>query len=171
MLPTDFYLKLPAGAGVPAGKWVRVTAAGANDPLSRTFGPLVQQLQQSFDPASNLGVLKATTTIAPAGKEAVDGVPTTKYTATVDLAKAASVSTRTLAQQYSTLVQNGVKTLRYSIWVDHDQLPRRFATVVPTPQGNVTATGTYRDWGKPVTVAAPPAGQVVTPDQLARVAG
>jgi hypothetical protein len=156
LLPQAFYLRLPASTGLPTGKpWMKIsTDATGNDRGSAAFGPLMDQLRQSFDPQSNLGILQATTGLKAAGTERVDGVPTTKYTATVDLAKA--------GDQYRALVGQGVTTLDYSIWVDRDDLPRKFSTVVPTPQGDVTASGTYRDWGRPVHIAAPPAGQVAS---------
>jgi hypothetical protein len=156
LLPQAFYLRLPASAGLSSGKpWLKIsTDAARNDPGSAAFGPLMDQLRQSFDPQGNLGILEATTNLKAAGTERVDGVPTTKYTATVDLAEA--------GDQYRALVGQGVTKLDYSIWVDRDDLPRKFSTVVPTPQGDVTASGTYRDWGKPVHIAAPPAGQVAS---------
>jgi hypothetical protein len=72
------------------------------------------------------------------------------------------VSTGVLADQYRAMVTQGVKTLNYSIWVDDDTLPRKFSTVVPTKQGDVTASGTYRDWGKPVSIKAPPKSQLTS---------
>lgn len=164
LLPGAFYLRLPAAAGLQAAKpWLELSAkGGGNDPFSKAFGPLMDQLKQSFDPQSSLGLLKATTTVEPAGTERVGGVETTKYVATVDLAKAAALAKGAVAQQYRTLLDSGVTTLQSSIWVDGQNLPRRFSTVVPSAQGDVTATGTYTDWGKPVTVKAPPRSQIAS---------
>ncbi|MGZ4451956.1 MAG: hypothetical protein ACXVWX_03385 [Nocardioides sp.] len=163
LLPSAFYVRLPASSGIAAGRpWLEIARGTGGDAASKAFGPLMDQLKQSFDPQGNLGVLRATTSIKPSGTERIGGVPTTKYVAVVDLAKASRLAAGSLAEQYRTLLQSGVTTVRYSIWVDGDQLPRRFRTVVPMPQGDVTATGTYTDWGKPVRIQAPPAGQVTT---------
>jgi hypothetical protein len=165
LLPKAFYLRLPASAGLPPGKpWLKVgtTRASGSDPLAAAFGPLVEALKASFDPQSNLGLLTATTSVTATGTDRVEGVPTTKYTAVVDLAKAAEVAKGPLADQYRTMVGSGVTKLDYSIWVDHEDLPRQFSTVLPTAQGKVTASGTYRDWGTPVHIAAPPASQVAS---------
>lgn len=168
LLPKAFYLKLPASAGVPTTRpWLRVADGARADAFSKAFGPLVDQLRQSFDPESNLGVLKATTSIRASGREVVGGVKTTKYTATVDLAKAEQVAKGSLEAQYKTLVQSGVKTMTYSLWVDGDQLPRKFTAAVTTPQGDLTASGTYSDWGKPVSIQAPLASQLTSSDALA----
>jgi hypothetical protein len=163
LLPKALYLKLPAGAGLPAGKsWLEIRTDGKGDknPLTTALAPLMNQLKQGFDPNTNFGILEATSTVKASGTETIDGVQTTKYTTTIDLAKAAAVAKGPLAAQYRTLVSSGVKSMDYSIWVDGDNLPVKFVTVVPTTKGNVTATGTYRDWGKPITVKAPPRSQI-----------
>jgi hypothetical protein len=169
LLPTALYLKLPTTAGLPAGKpWleIRTDGKGEKNPLATTLSPLMDQLKQGFDPKTNFGILQATTTVKAAGTEVIDGVKTTKYTSTIDLAKAAGIAKGPLADQYRTLVSSGVKSMDYSIWVDGDNLPRKFSTVVPTTKGSVTATGTYRDWGKPITVKAPPRRQIATMPRL-----
>jgi hypothetical protein len=163
LMPKALYLRLPAGSGLPAGKpWmeVRTDGKGGKNPLATSLAPLMDQLEQGFDPKSNLRILQATTTVKAAGTEQIDGVQTTKYTSTIDLAKAADIAKGVLADQYRTLVSSGVKSMDYSIWVDGDNLPRKFSTLVPTTNGNVTATGTYRDWGKPITIKAPPRSQI-----------
>ena len=154
-----------------AGKsWleIRTDGKGGKNPLATSLAPMMDQLRQGFDPQTNLGILQATTTVKSAGTEQIDGAQTTKYTATIDLAKAADIAKGPLAEQYRTLVSSGVKSMDYSIWVDGDNLPRKFSTVVPTTQGSVTATGTYRDWGKPITIKAPPASHIAATPVLPR---
>ena len=68
-------------------------------------------------------------------------------------------------------MQGGLKELEYSMWVDDQDLPRKMATVIETPQGKVSTTGTYRGWGEPVEVSAPPARQVFTPRPAAATQG
>jgi hypothetical protein len=158
ILPEAFYLKLPSGSGLPQGKsWLEIPLTGsADNPFSRALGPLMEQMKRSFDPQESLGLLKASTTVRKAGAETVDGVATTKYVATVDLRKAADAADSALAQQYQALIAQGVTTFDYTVWVDGQNLPRKFVTAVPTGQGSVSVSGTYRAWGKPVTIKAPP---------------
>jgi hypothetical protein len=162
LLPKAFYLRLADGAGLTTGKpWLEIKTDGRGDnPLATSLGPVLDQLRQAFDPQSDLGMLAAATTVKRAGTEQIDGVRATKYTATVDLAKAAQVAKGALADRYRAMVSSGVKTLDYSLWVGRDNLPRRFVTVVPTAQGDVSASGTYRDWGKALVIKAPPASQI-----------
>jgi hypothetical protein len=166
LLPSAGYLRLPVGAGLPDAKpWLKIDDKG-QDPASKAFGTLREQLRGSVDPGSNIGLLKAATTVKQAGRADIDGIPTTKYVASVDLAKAAKVADGRLAAQYRTLVSNGVTKLDLAVWVDGQSLLRRFATTVPTKTGAVTATGTYSDWGKPVSIKAPRAAAVATPGEL-----
>jgi len=167
VLPDAFYLKLPASAGLPGGKsWIKLTSKG-DDALSSAFGPMLDQLTQSFDPAGNADLLKASTTVTRAGTATVGGVRTTKYTATVDLATVAKAVGGSLAQQYRALASSQTNSLDYAIWVGDDSLPRKFSTTVETPQGDVTAVGTYSDWGAPVTVTAPRASEIADTSTMA----
>jgi hypothetical protein len=171
LLGRTAYLGLPASVGLPAGKrWVKIDGTGDN-PMDKLFGPVLEQLHGSVDPMSNLSLLKGVTTITPAGTEQVDGVSTTKYTASVDLVTAAAQATGPAAQQYKELVGGGARTMRYTLWVDGQNLPRKFATRVPTTVGTVAATGTYTDWGKPVSIPAPKPRQVADSADLGGLGG
>jgi hypothetical protein len=156
VLPKAFYLKVPATtAGLAPGKsWIKISADG-DDALSAAFGPMLDQFRQSLDPTSSADLLNSTASVTRVGPQVVGGVPTTKYTATVDLAKVAKAVGGSLAAQYKALRTSQTTTLDYTLWVDAKSLPRKFSTTIETPQGNVTATGTYSDWGAPVTVTPP----------------
>jgi hypothetical protein len=162
-LPSALYLRLPASAHLPSGKpWIKIKADGTGtDPISKALGPVMTQMQESFDPQSNLELLKAMPAMKVAGRESIEGARTTKYKATVDLAKAAAVvAGGPLAKQFRALTAAGIKTMDYTIWVDGQGLPRQYKTVMATAQGKATQTFNYRDWGKPLTIKAPPAKQV-----------
>jgi hypothetical protein len=168
-LPSALYLRLPASAQLPSGKaWLKIKADGSgNDPISKALAPALAQMQESFDPQSNLVLLKAMPAMKAAGRESIEGARTTKYKATLDLAKAAAVVGKgALAKQFRTLTAAGIKTMDYTIWVDGQGLPRQFKTIVLTAQGKVTQTFNYRDWGRPLTIKAPPARQVAGANSL-----
>ena len=50
------------------------------------------------------------------------------------------------------------KTVTYDVWVDHDFLLHQLAMTVGGQHLLLKAS----DWGKPVTIKAPPASQVMT---------
>ena len=57
-------------------------------------------------------------------------------------------------------MQSGLpKTVDYDLWLDQDDLMRRIEFTVPGGGGGMTMT--MSDWGKPVTVKAPPPGAVM----------
>jgi hypothetical protein len=166
VVPKALYMRLPAATGLPAGRpWVKIQAS-SNDPLSKALAPLMDQMQQSFDPDRNLRALTVIPKLTAAGSEVLDGVQSKKYTATVDLAEAAAKATGPLAEQFRALVAGGMKTMDYTLWVDGKNLPRKFQAVTATAHGDVTVSATYRDWGKPVTIKAPPARRITTSAML-----
>ena len=100
-------------------------------------------------------------TFTEAAKEPVDGVQTTKYVAQPPPAKAVKMLSGPY-QSLNTQSLKGAKTT-VALWVDGDGLLRRTTVVftlrnVPPAQTLVS----YKKWGEPVTVQAPPAGQVLT---------
>lgn len=156
-----FYLKLPR-EDAPAGKpWLRITAADDN-PMAEGLRPLFEQLRDGADPAASLAVLDAASSVTQAGAEQVDGVRTTRYDVVVDTANAAEGSDRRAADLLEALAAGGADRLTYTMWVDEDDLLRRYAVEVDTAQGPVRSVGTYRDWGVAADVTAPPAEQTVT---------
>lgn len=56
-----------------------------------------------------------------------------------------------------------MKEVAWMLWVDGKGLPRKFQTDYTTPQGmKGSQTVTYRSWGEPLIIQAPPAGKVHT---------
>ena len=159
LLGAEMYLKLPASLAQPGRPWVKITPGGT-DPISQALGPIAEQLRGGVDPADGLAIIQGATTVERTGTETVDGVETSVYSATMDLAKAAQYAEGDLKQQYEQLAAAGVETLDFTLWVDGDDLLRKFQTVVPTPQGDVEAAGTYSEWGEPVTIEAPPQDEI-----------
>jgi hypothetical protein len=53
--------------------------------------------------------------------------------------------------------QLGANEIGFDLWVGDDDLPRKVVAKVQAGAGTVDTTAIYRDYGKPVDVAAPPA--------------
>ena len=152
----DVYLK-GLGLGEPGKPWTK--NAGAAQQISGAL--------QQADPRKTLQMLSGVGTLRPVGKETVNGVPATHYSVTIDLAKAAKQHPQ-LAEILGALIKQGVKVEAEQLWVDSQQRPVRVTTTVraPDPMGKtnklITSTqeADFLDWGKPVTIAVPPASQV-----------
>ena len=105
------------------------------------------------EPAGLLDVVGAATDVVVAGQEEVDGVPTTRFTGTVDPQAAVDAGLGTQGQ----LSIAELPSLPVEVWVDGDGRPARirFEADVPSLQGRtrtMTTTYDYRGWGEPVDV-------------------
>jgi hypothetical protein len=156
-----FYLQLGSSVPLPSGKsWLGLSQADVQGDNAAAFGPIISSLNQLGNVQAGFAVLGAATTFTPGGQETVGGVPTVKYDVAIDVAKAAQSSDPATAKQYQTLKNAGVSTLTYSVWVDGDDLPRKLSSSTDVGGSTTATTVTYSDWGKSVTIQAPPAEQV-----------
>jgi hypothetical protein len=141
--------------------WLRVSA-DPKDPLSRIYSQAFLGLDNVADVPRIASFVKGMGAFTEAAKEQVDGAETTKYVAQPAPAKAVPM----LSGPYQALTPQSLQGAKatVSLWVDGDGLLRRTA-VVFTMRDSPTARTlvTYKEWGQPVTVTAPPAGQVLTP--------
>lgn len=148
MILTGGKAYLNAGAQTD-GKYVTLTA----DQLGQVFGSSGNPVS-GLAPDSQLdGIKDAITQISSKPGGTLDGVATTEYDLVIDLAKADSAFT------------DGEKlsgTAKVQYWLGSDDLPRK---VVETMSGSTT-TMTLGKWGEAVTIAAPDAGEIISPDQL-----
>jgi hypothetical protein len=131
-----------------------LTSTGSNDPTE-----MLQALENESDSLRNLG------------GATVRGVPTVHYRAVIDLAKAAqnapAAVRAAVKKSDARLIQMlGTDKMPMDVWIGQDKLVRRIAYRMAIP---VAATGGTMDmdvrldifdFGVPVDVTAPPAGQV-----------
>ena len=145
------YLNIPKVT--PAGKFIRVDPQDKNNPLSKNFGSLSEQMNplNSFA-AMKKGVQK----VRYVGHETVEGTPTDHYVVTVDSAALA----KQMKQPQATAALP--KQLTYNMWLDQQDLLRRTRFRV---QGLTTQMDMTR-WGEPVHVSAPPQSKVVDPSRI-----
>lgn len=166
LMPSVCYLALPEAKGLPPGKpWLKVAPLPTSR-FGKQLSPVVDQLRGSFDPSQALGLLQAARRVAEVGKAQVEGVPTTRHHAVIGLRRATSMAEGPLEAQYQSMLDAGVQTLSYDLWLDADGLPRRFTTDIPAGVGLYSVTGVYGGWGHPVVIEQPSAKQVFDADDL-----
>ena len=167
LLPDVVYLAIPPAKGIPRSKpWLRVSGVPRTD-LGRALGPMAEQLRAAFDPNECLALLRAAARVEVVGPGSVEGVATTEYRASVPLRRALDVvKDPAVGEQYRTMLEAGVRTLRFELWLDGDGLPRRLHADVPGAQAVYSVTGVYRRWGEPVGITAPMAKQVFDADRI-----
>ena len=148
------YLKSPVFHGDKP--WLKV------DPKSKTgLGALLGQLGGAGDPSRNLDALFKASKVTRVGSEKVGGVDTTHYSVVVP--RAALADAMGYPQQ---LVKLLPPTLTSQIWADSDDLVRKLESAVTVKGEKSTTVVTFDKYGEPVSVAAPPAGQVTTKSPL-----
>jgi hypothetical protein len=157
------YMKLPQELE-PGKPWLKIDPDGDNT-VAKSLGGLDEQLSKNADPRAALKEFEKSGQITSTKKETLDGKETTHYTITVDVQKLADGQTNPAQKKaMQDVIAAGVKEFPVDVWVDGEDLPVRFALATPTPDGKGGMTSVkvqvdYSDWGKPVTVAAPPADQ------------
>jgi len=131
-----------------------VTSTGSSDPTQ-----MLQALENESDSLQNLGAAT------------VRGVPTVHYHAVIDLDKAAKNAPAALRaavrrSDARLVAMLGTHRMPMDVWIGHDDLVRRLAYHMSVP---IAATGGKMamdvrldmfDFGVPVHVTAPPAGEV-----------
>ena len=163
VLPDAAYLRLPPPKGQTAARqpWVRVDPT-STDPAAKSLAALATTLTESADPTRTLSRYADATQISGATPDTIDGDPAVRYAIVVDLAKAAAQQTDpVLKAQLEQQVRGGLSTVTSTLWVDGQNRPVRSAVRQNLPGiGTLSITGSYRDWGQPVEIDAPPAAQV-----------
>jgi len=157
------YMRSPVFAqlGLPRNKeWVKLDLGQ----LAKQRGiDLSSFANASPTPASALAYLQGTSRVERLGSDTVQGLNTTHYKVTVDLARAADRSNGSTRKALRRVIQTtGQKSLPVDVWIDGDGYVRK----VEYSQGSGNGKGAkvtmeLHDYGAPVPVKPPPADSVV----------
>jgi hypothetical protein len=161
-----FYIKLPQELE-PGKSWVKIDTNDDN-PIAKALGGMTEQMSKNADPRAALQEFEKSGEITDSKEETLDGQKTTHYTITVDVEKLAANQTDPTAKQaLEQSIQAGMKDFPVDMWVNEDDLPVRFKMDMPTPDPSGSGANTtvkmqmdYSEWGEPVEITAPPAGEV-----------
>ncbi len=145
------YMKSP-GLGT-GDKWLRIDLS---DPSS-LFG----MIGKATDPEVMFKAMEAPKELELVGAEDVDGVETNHYRITLDPTQ--YLKAMELPPAMADMMPDELVT---EMWVDGDDLPRKFTQSMQLPAvgggkpATTTTEGTYSDFGAEVEVEAPPSSQV-----------
>lgn len=169
------YVNAPALASmIPGGKsWVRLDLEQAAKSAGVDLNQMLAQAAQN--PADVLDMLRAAGTVQTVGTETIDGVQTTHYQATIDLAKAAGMVGGPAQQAVQHLIdQGGPSTIPADVWIGSDGLVRKLTVDETVGTGSDTATVHLNlglsDYGTAVNVAAPPSDDTLDATGLVAMA-
>jgi hypothetical protein len=164
---STLYLHIPALGVLEGGKsWVQVDLSQYVQ-NSGALGDL-----STGDPTQVLGLLQhASSSIVDLGAATVDGVATTHYRATIDLAQlsttsGAGTSVLTPDQLHQLEQLLGLSSVPEDVWVDAQGRARQMSLHFSVLGLTVTTTLRLSDFGAPVTVTAPPPDQVADGSDL-----
>lgn len=154
-----FYVKAPQMLN--GGSWLKVDL----DKVQRGDGPNLDAVLgqvQKVNPAEQAKMFTASKDVREVGEETIDGVKTTHYAGSVSLQEALKqfdgASREKLRRVYP---QSTDDKISFDLWIDSARLPRKLVSKVQGANGETAlVTVIYRDYGKPVTVTAPPADEV-----------
>ncbi|MEU0794643.1 hypothetical protein ABZ342_31670 [Amycolatopsis sp. NPDC005961] len=155
------YAKVPEGSRdeVGTGKpWVVVTAAGT-DPFSQVLGGSLAQLTTQNDPAHTLGEIRTAGSIVSSEHGKLDGVAAEHYRVELDLARLGADLPAGLSADSAGRLGGKFPV---ELWLDEGHRPLQVVLdLSPILQGGeARITTRYSEWGVPVDVQAPPAGEV-----------
>ncbi|MGW3999770.1 hypothetical protein ACWEF6_40280 [Amycolatopsis sp. NPDC004772] len=155
------YAKVPEGSRdeVGSGKpWI-VVAADGTDPFSQVLGGSLTQLAEQNDPAHTLGEIRTAGTIIAAERGHLNGAPAEHYRVDLDLARLGTDLPAGLPPDAA--AQVGGK-FPVELWLDEAHRPVQIVLdltpILPGAEARITTR--YSDWGTPVDIQPPPAGEV-----------
>jgi hypothetical protein len=172
------YMHLPfLSRLIPGGKpWIKFDLSALGKGLGIDFSQLTEL---SSNPGQTLDWLRATSgAITNAGRETVDGVETTHYEASIDLAKYPNLvpagRRAAVRRAVDSLINlTGLHTFPVDAWVASDGLIRKlrmsFSEDVGGQQVTTETTTRFHDFGAPVSINLPPAAQTLDVSKLAGV--
>jgi len=163
------YLRIPLlSSELPGGKaWVKLDLSKLGKSEGIDLGQLTSGGQ--LQPNDLLGMLEGEgAKVHTVGPATIDGVATTHYRVTIDLAKALESSGLTSPMLKE--LAGRVKTASGNVWIGKDGLVRRvqFAYGVPRKAMRIAMTMDLYDYGAQISVAAPPSSAVFDATQLAQ---
>lgn len=165
MTGDKLYMKIPQLSAALGGKTWGELDLGSLGSLGSAFQSLLDSAKNT-DPAQQLQPLLAAGDLHKVGTETVDGVQTQHYAGTVDQAAlggmlaAKNLTPAQIAQLKSLMKAGGVTSEAVDLWIDSSGLPVRMMIGSDTASGAIKIDMRMSDWGKPVSITAPPADEV-----------
>ena len=171
------YMRSPAFEPIAPTPWVSMDPAKMDPEAAAQlggFGP------GTTDPSAYAGLFAGVFDVRASGAADIDGVATTRYVGTIDLAKVLEGFSDVVGEDVDAATKEQLEAaveqfdalgidekIPFQIWIDEDGLPRRqritmdFGELVPgTEEALLDMTVDYSAFGEPVDVEIPKASQV-----------
>jgi hypothetical protein len=150
------YIEVPEAdrAETQGKRWMKMDLSAAGGQAGSAF----TKQMDDIDPVRQVKALLAAESVSVVGEETIDGVKTVHYTVTNPLdTYLGQLDAGARAATEKELSKSGIKEVKTDLWVDDKYQPRRVHVVMGTASD---VTVNYTDYGKTVTIEAPPAAEV-----------
>ena len=171
------YMRSPAFERLAPTPWVSMDPAKMDPEAAAQFGGFGAG---TTDPSAYAGLFAGVFDVRASGAADIDGVATTRYVGTIDLAKVLEGFSDVVGEDVDAATKEQLEAaveqfdalgidekIPFQIWIDEDGLPRRqritmdFGELVPgTEEALLDMTVDYSAFGEPVDVEIPKASQV-----------
>jgi hypothetical protein len=154
------YMKFGSITGMPSGligKWIEFPLSSL---AGGTYSSLLQSVQNE-NPASQTQELLAAKHLRADGSAVIDGVQTTRYTGSFTPAGALKVLSPAARAALGPAMKQISGLINFSVWIDGNDMIRKFTEHETVASETVNVTFTFQSFNQPVTVAIPPASQIV----------
>jgi hypothetical protein len=144
---------------LPGGKqWIKLDVSKLGKAAGLDVGKLLSGTQ--FQPSDLLGMLTSEgAKVRQLGPATVDGVATTHYRVTIDLAKV--LQSKGLTSPLLSGITAQMKTAKAEVWIGKDGLVRRVRVSYNVHgTGRMAMTMSLYNYGAHLSIAAPPSSQV-----------
>ncbi|TDC75566.1 LppX_LprAFG lipoprotein [Actinomadura sp. 7K507] len=156
------YTRVDGQEQAPGKPWVRLSRKDAANPELKPFAKLLTGMLDGVDQAmaqlstdTGLALVRNGSFEGAAGNEKLDGVAVHSYSGSTPAS-----SMKESDPAFDALSQIGVGDIPWKLWVDGKGLPQKFQVEVATQGTKTVHVVTYKQWGEPLTVEAPPAAKV-----------
>ena len=171
---TTFYMHFPSSLTqrLPGGKaWMKIDLQALGKSAGVNFKQALQAGQNN--PADMLQALKGVGTSKVVGQEDLSGVPTTHYSAAIDMNKAADrIPDKQSADSLKQLVgQSGLSSLPIDVWIDRAGRVRQESMRFSASGVAMNMLIKFTRFGVPVDTSPPPADQVMDASSLLGASG
>ncbi|HEV2377301.1 MAG TPA: hypothetical protein VGS19_34700 [Streptosporangiaceae bacterium] len=158
---TAVYLKVSGLSTITKKPWVKLSVSSLNSPTGATLAPIVRDFQAD-NPATQAQMLTAATNVHQVGTATINGIPTTEYSGSLNLAAAIAKDPNLRRELGSALASGVTGTVKFNVWVDSQDIIRKIVDTTTEMGNHSTVTILITSVNKPVSVTIPPASQVGT---------
>ncbi|WP_156726495.1 LolA-like protein [Streptomyces apocyni] len=160
-----------ASADMDGKRWMKLDLAAmakesGDEDLTKQMTNGLDDMNQ--DPAQQLAMLLESPNLKHVGPQKVDGVQTQHYKGTLTVSEMMEsndslgmLDKKERKELLDTIEEAGIEGYDTEVWVNEDGYPVRMDVGMESPEGTVSITAKYSDYGTGATVKTPPASDTV----------